>query len=528
MSTSLIPESAPFTDEQRAWLNGFLAGWVGLDGAARGDGSSSARALVEQVAPADTPPAEAFPWHDDSLSMDERLKLADGKPLNRRLMAAMAQLDCGACGYLCQTYSEAIADGSEKSLTLCSPGGKETSKMLKKLIKEADAAGLSSTNGQVASHNSQAAVAQPSSGYTRANPFPAQIKQTYNLNGPGSAKYTSHVVIDLTGSDLEYRVGDALGVYPTNCPDLVDEILSRVDVSAGTTDSDKVRSALLTDYDLSEASEELVELLIAEAEAADEMEQLAELLRDDGLDDLDVLDVLQLASSAQISPTRLIELLSPLTPRLYSIASSPKAHPGEVHLTVAKVVYDLNGRTRKGVASTMFADRLGAGDVVRVFVHAASDFTVPTDPTTHMIMVGPGTGIAPFRAFLEERTATDAAGKNWLFFGDQHAKTDFLYQQELETMLGSGCLTRLETAFSRDQERKVYVQDRMLQHGRELFDWLEQGAYFYVCGDARRMAIDVDRTLHEVVSLHGSLTPEQSAEYVKQLRDSKRYVRDVY
>ena len=276
------------------------------------------------------------------------------------------------------------------------------------------------------------------------------------------------------------------------------------------------------------APEELMELLARKAAAENERTAVAAALADESYENFDVLDALELAPSAELNESELLEILPPLSPRLYSIASSLKAHPDEVHLTVGRVAYEVNGRQRLGVASTMFADRTKTGDAVGVFVHSASDFTVPADPAAPMIMVGPGTGIAPFRAFLEERHASGAPGKNWLFFGDQCAATDFLYQDELAAMQASGFLTRLDVAFSRDQAHKIYVQDRMREHGEELFRWLEAGSYFFVCGDAKRMAADVDRALHEVVATHGGMSEADAAVYVQELKRQKRYVRDVY
>jgi len=227
------------------------------------------------------------------------------------------------------------------------------------------------------------------------------------------------------------------------------------------------------------------------------------------------------------SGAELVAVLKKLQPRLYSIASSPKAHPGEVHLTVGVVRYQSHGRARRGVCSTFLGDRASETSP-RVFVHANKAFRPPADDSKPMIMVGPGTGIAPFRAFLEERQAAGATGMNWLFFGNPHAATDFLYEEQLGEMVESGVLNRLDTAFSRDQEHKVYVQDRMIEHGAELWKWLEEGAAFYVCGDAARMAKDVDAALHEVVKKHGGLSSEEAADYLKMLRKEKRYCRDVY
>jgi sulfite reductase (NADPH) flavoprotein alpha-component len=540
MTFSLVPETAPFTPEQRAWLNGFFAGWIGLN--ANGGGSPTALPLMVE-APAIAPPTEIkpdppFPWHSPNLTIVERLKLSEGLPLERRLMSAMAQLDCGSCGYVCKTYSEAIASGKEKNLTLCSPGGSNTAKAIKQLLKEAGSTngnGTTTTNG-VANTPATSPARHTTNGhvYNRTNPFLAALKSAHNLNKAGSAKHTTHVVIDLAGSGLTYRVGDALGVYPTNPSTLVDAIIAaaRFDRDEQVTSPNgremPLEDALQRQFCLRASSEELLKLLMARTTSEAERCALEASLADESYEQFDVLDALLLAPSARLRKSELLECLPLLAPRLYSIASSPRPHPDEVHLTVGRVAYETNGRERLGVASTMFADRLQPGDTVGVFVHSASDFTAPADPSAPMIMVGPGTGIAPFRAFLEERQATNASGRNWLFFGDQRAKTDFLYEEELVAMHSSGLLTRLDTAFSRDQAHKIYVQDRMQENGAELFRWLEEGAYFFVCGDARRMAIDVDRALHEVIATHGRRTTGEAASYVQKLKHQKRYVRDVY
>jgi sulfite reductase (NADPH) flavoprotein alpha-component len=536
MTYSLIPESAPFTPEQRAWLNGFFAGWVGLESANSLNCNPPAGALESLPALTSAPvePDETFPWHDPNLTIVTRLELAEGKPLERRLMAAMAQLDCGACGYVCKTYSEAIASGAEKNLNLCSPGGKNTAKAIKQLLRDVvspngNGAAKIASNGRAANGHASA-----DSVYHRNNPFLAKLKSSRNLNKPGSAKHTAHVVIDLAGSDLTYKVGDALGVYPINPPELVDAILAvtRLNpdsmVSAPNGREIPLRDALRQYYCLRSAPVELVKLLAKTVSAKTERTTVAAAIADESYESFDVLDALELASSAELNQSEFLDTLVPISPRLYSIASSLKAHADEVHLTVGRVSYELNGRQRFGVASTMFADRLQTGDAIGVFVHSASDFTVPADPAAPMIMVGPGTGVAPFRAFLEERQATGATGKNWLFFGDQCESTDFLYRDEFIEMKSSGVLTRLNTAFSRDQENKIYVQDRMREHCAELFRWLEEGAYFFVCGDARRMALDVDRALHEVTAEHGGKSEVDASAYVLELKRHKRYVRDVY
>jgi sulfite reductase (NADPH) flavoprotein alpha-component len=298
---------------------------------------------------------------------------------------------------------------------------------------------------------------------------------------------------------LEYEAGDALGVMPKNCPAFVEEILH----AAGLRGEESIT---LTDGRQSPLHAALVE-------------------------HLDLKPFLSALPDSGISPEALIAPLRKLQPRLYSISSSPKAHPGEVHLTVGVVRYDLNGRPRKGVCSTFLAEyetRAGAEPQVPVFVHRSPHFKLPADLSRPVIMVGPGTGIAPFRAFLEERQATAATGKNWLFFGDQKASSDFLYQDELSGLSGNGYLHRLDLAFSRDQEAKIYVQHRMLEQAAELWRWFGEGAHFYICGDASRMAKDVDTALHQIAQTAGNLTPEAAAEWVSTLKKEKRYLRDVY
>jgi sulfite reductase (NADPH) flavoprotein alpha-component len=242
----------------------------------------------------------------------------------------------------------------------------------------------------------------------------------------------------------------------------------------------------------------------------------------------EIIDLLLAHPTPKFNPDEFVALLRKLQPRLYSISSSPKAHPGQVHLTVNVVRYESLSRTRKGVCSTFLAERAGPEAALPVFVQPNKNFRLPPGGDTPMIMVGPGTGIAPFRAFLQERRSVGAGGRNWLLFGDQHAATDFMYRDELEVMQREGVLTRLDTAFSRDQSEKIYVQHRMLEQGREIFSWLESGAHFYVCGDASRMAKDVDAALHEVIERAGGRTGEQAAEYVNRLKSEQRYQRDVY
>lgn len=529
----VLPDTAPFSPAQRAWLNGFLAGLLNTHPAGSGTSVPQDTSPTESIL---TPELdEALPWHEPSIPLDERLKLAEGKPVARVLMAAMAQLDCGACGYVCKTYAEAIAEGAEKDLTRCTPGGRDTSKALKQLLASAPAPAPKKTPTPQAAANSSPASAEPT-GWTRDNPFPARLLRSTRLNGPGSAKDTRLVALDIKGSGIAYKAGDAFGVYPENCPDHVQEVIEALgatgaeDVGGWDGQPTSLRHALLCDYTITRPSPVLVELLADRATDNLEKQALAALRDDDaGLAaGLHVLDLLRRFPSARLKPDDFVSALSPLAPRLYSISSSPVAHPDQVHLTVGAVRYaNDDGRPCKGVASTFLADGVRPGMKVRVFLHPSHKFGL-CEADRPIVMVGPGTGIAPFRAFLQERAAARAPGKSWLLFGDQRSDCDFLYRDELEQYQRYGVLTRLDTAFSRDADAKVYVQHRMIEHAPELWSWLQAGAAFYVCGDAQRMASDVDKALRQVIATEGKLTPAESDAYVADLVRAGRYQRDVY
>lgn len=542
----MLPETAPFSEAQRAWLNGFFSGLFGAIGSAAG--TVAARSAVPAVA--ETAPAEdeTFPWHDPSLPLDERMQLAEGRPVERQLMAAMAQLDCGSCGYECQSYAEAIADGSEKDLTKCAPGGAETAKKLKELVpllvkgKAAAPSATAKTSPAPAVVKAEAppAVERPPGGqFNRNYPFPGRLVTATPLNAAESDKDTRHVIVDLRGSNLTYSAGDALGVYPENDEEDVRQILTLL----GATGAEDVpgrrspfkmislREALTCEYCIAKPTPAVLQLLAGLAKEPTEAAQLAAAAKGEApeLLDLRVGDLLQRFRSARPTPAALVGALSSLRPRLYSISSSPAACPDEVHLTVGVVRYRAaDGTVCKGVASNYLAERVRPGMTVRVYVHQAPHFRLPNDPTTPVIMIGPGTGIAPFRAFLQERATTRAAGPNWLFFGDRSAATDFLYRDELAAWQKSGVLTRLDTAFSRDGQQKVYVQHRMLEQGGELWAWLGRGAHVYVCGDASRMAADVDAALRTIVQTHGGMDTLGVETFMKELVKAKRYQKDVY
>ncbi|SHK29126.1 sulfite reductase subunit alpha [Rhodothermus profundi] len=369
--------------------------------------------------------------------------------------------------------------------------------------------------------------------YDRKHPFPAHLLQSKRLTGEGSTKDIRHVIFSLEGSGLSYEVGDALGVYPENDPELVAALLTTlgytgeepVQLSSGS--ELPIREALLRHYELGTLPRPLLEA------AAPSHELLPRLLDDsaalqDYLAGRDLLDLLHEAPAFRPDPTTLIKLLRPLAPRLYSISSSPRVHPEAVHLTVGVVRYNAHGRLRKGVCSTFLAERAALDQPVPVFIHSNPNFRLPDDPDTPIIMIGAGTGIAPFRAFLEEREVTGARGPNWLFFGERNRATDFLYRDELERWCKRGVLTRLDTAFSRDQAQKCYVQHRMLAQARTFYAWLEEGACVYVCGDATRMARDVEAALLTIIQQEGGHSEEAARAYLADLKKSRRYQRDVY
>ncbi len=562
MSTvPLIPENAPFTAEQRAWLNGFLAGVfsrAAVSGSPVGAAGSQALTPLTVLYATQTGTAESLakqaakeagkrgfaasvldmagvsieqlPAHANLLVITSTY--GDGEPPDSAKALHSALASASPAAQLASVRYSVCALG-DTNYTLFCQAGKDFDAHLEKLGASRVAprtdcdvdyegpftawldSALSAFGSAPATPSMSEGASETAAGFSKKNPFPAPVRIVRNLNAPGSAKEVNHVEFDLAGSGLAYEAGDALGVYPHNCHDHVSAVIralgcdgeEAVPSPAGEL---PLRTALTQHFDLGKPSPALLTLLGVSEPVPHH-----------------VLDAL-LAAPAKPAPALFVGALKKIQPRLYSISSSPKAHPGRVHLTVGAVRYEVNGIPRKGVCSTFLAERALAHGTAGVFVHANPAFRPPADPSVAMIMVGPGTGIAPFRAFLEERAATRATGKNWLFFGDQKAATDFLYREELEALRASGVLTRLDVAFSRDQQEKVYVQNRMLEKAAELYAWLEAGAHFYVCGDAGRMARDVDAALHQVFVTAGGKSPEAAAAYVQSLKTSRRYQRDVY
>ena len=523
----IIPATAPFSEGQRSWLNGFLAGMLSLDGSTPlSPGQNDA-----VLSPAGDGDDGEAPWHDQTMPIADRMKLAEGRPLRRRMMAAMAQQDCGQCGYNCNDYSDAIATKAEPRLNLCVPGGKETARMLKALHEELEKAPAASPGAAIAPARAAPAVAAEP-GRSRDNPIVATFVSRRLLNGNGSEKETWHTDFDLSGCGLDYVVGDSFGIFARNELGLVDQIIAMLGASHTTEVRGKtLREVLTDDVSLSPAPDTLFELIsfITGGAQREKARALAQGEDPDGdAATLDVMAALQKFSGVRPHPEAFVEALEPLQPRLYSISSSHNATPGKLSLTVDCVRYIVGKRKRLGLASTFLAERIKPGDQVKVYVQKAHGFALPQDPKTPIIMIGPGTGIAPFRAFLLDRKATGAPGKNWLFFGHQRSSCDFFYADELNSMKTSGLLTRMSLAWSRDGDKKFYVQDRMREVGRELWMWLAEGASIYICGDAKRMAKDVERALVDIVAQFGARSTDEAVSFVAELKKKGRFQQDVY
>lgn len=369
--------------------------------------------------------------------------------------------------------------------------------------------------------------------YTKEAPYEAELIVSQKITGRDSGKDIRHVELDLGESGIQYQPGDALGVWFDNDPALVAKLLDVMQINADTpvvlnAQDMSIEQALLKHLEITQTTPKFISQYAQQVNAPALNEQIdsAEALRRYAAQ-RQLIDVVA-AFPTQVDATFLVEHLRPLSPRLYSIASSQQEVGEEVHLTVAAVRYDAFERSHEGAASTYLADRVEEGDAIRVFVESNEQFKLPSDPATPIIMIGPGTGIAPFRAFMQQREAEDASGKNWLFFGNPHYTQDFLYQTEWQSYIASGLLSRIDLAFSRDQAHKIYVQDRIREQAEALYQWLQEGAYLYVCGDATHMAKDVHQALIEVVSQQANIDAEAAEDYLNDLRSNKRYQRDIY
>lgn len=579
MSVLTIPTEAPFTADQRAWLGGFLAGMAAArrrdEGAgaaptltveiAYGSQTGNSEELAERLAGTvrerglganvrvlDDLAVESLPTTSYLLivtstygegEMPDNAELfwealaAEGLPRMEELRFAVLALgDSGyegfcAAGRLIDTRLEQLGAVRIVPRVDCDTDFEEpASAWLTEVVQQlaAEAPGLP---GAVPLPTpSTPVVKKERSKWNRKNPYPSRLVANRVLSGPSSAKEIRHYEFDLGDSGIAYAAGDALGVMPINDPVLVEALLDRLGLTPDAeVDGASVTELLGTAWEIRTPSRDLLTAL-AERDATSDLAAVLARGERDTLDNWlygkDILDLLLASPSCTFGGEELAGLFRPLAPRAYSISSSPLNSPDRIHLTVASVRHGVD-RIRGGVCSTFLADRLADGDV-GIFLQPNAAFRVPADDDLPMIMVGPGTGIAPFRAFLHEREARGAGGANWLFFGDQHRASDFIYEDELAGLSERGVLDRLDLAFSRDQAEKVYVQTRMLENAADLYAWLEEGAHFYVCGDATRMAKDVDAALRLIVEQQRGVSAEDAAAYVNQLKKDKRYVRDVY
>ncbi|MBI1390795.1 MAG: sulfite reductase subunit alpha [bacterium] len=582
-----IPDNAPFTLEQRAWLNGFLAGLFSrnqleleasaaanaqltpltiLFGSQTGNAEALAKMLSKQAGKRGFAPTvyEMDDYPFDNLKHENRLLVitstyGDGDPpdnaqsfwekLTSDESISLVHVEYSVLALGDTNYEKFCQFGKNIDLRFSSLGAKRAYQRVDCDVDYDDLfeswmsgvlpAIQSSDVSPPASIALNAAAARPDveEGYSKKNPFPATVMRVLRLNESRSEKDTRHVEISLAGSGLKYKVGDALGIWPRNCANEVDALINvlgfdpDVEVDVAKEGPKRLHEALVDCFDISKVTRPFLQWLLEKTGSS----MLEELLYPENKERLneylwgrEILEVLNEIPNLNVTPHEFALSLKPLQPRLYSIASSPNAHPDEVHLTVGVVQYDSHGRLHHGVCSGFLARLVEPGSAVPVFISPSKNFSLPDDPDTPIVMVGPGTGIAPFRAFLEERRCQGAKGKQWLFFGNPYEQTDFLYRDEITEMLDEGCLTRFDAAFSRDQREKVYVQHRMIEQAEELYRWLEEGAHFYVCGDAQRMAKDVHEALHRVIQTAGGFSEDAAAEYVQRLQAEKRYQRDVY
>lgn len=581
-----IPDSAPFTQEQRFWLNGYIAAMVS-DGSGEsassqttvsklrvplifasqsGNAEGLAEGFAEQLSIAgfESPCLCASDFADLDLTKEKFLLIvsstwgegdppdnavdfwnalqADDHPRLEGLTFGVLALgdsnylDFCKQGRLFDERLEALGATRLVARVDCDTDFEEPAEAWFETVRTALAEKQGSDLPASSAATEKLDSAEPK--WSKKNPFPARLLMNRRLNGETSARDTRHFEIDLAGSGLTYEVGDVLGVYGHNHPQAVDELIALLafDSDAPVTVSDGIevtlRQALIEHYDIRTINKPLLEAWAQVSSSSSLGKLLADESNSAAIEEYlwgrEIIDLVAEHRPRFSAPGDFLALLRKLGPRLYSISSSPKAHPDEVHLTIARVGYEAHGRKRYGVCSTFLADRVYPEGEVKVFLQQAKHFKLPEDTARPVIMVGPGTGIAPFRAFLEERQATAATGPNWLFFGNPHEAEDFLYQEQFRQMQEQGILTRLDTAWSRDQEEKIYVQDRMIEAGAELWKWLQEGAHFYVCGDAKRMAKDVDDALHAVIAEHGGMSQTDAAAYVSEMKKAKRYQRDVY
>jgi sulfite reductase (NADPH) flavoprotein alpha-component len=574
-----IPEDAPFSGEQKIWLGGFLAGLhsrlVAGGGAAAPAAEAADVKYLDILFGTQTGNAESVAEDAAALAKTKGFtpRLAEMDDVSMEQLATMKNLIVVVSTYgegempdNAHIFWDALSASTAPRLENLTYGvlalgdtsydefcqaGKLVDTRLEQLgakrlgarvdcdvdFEDAAEAWIAATIPDAGSVSAAAPAAEAppkkeKSGWGRKNPYLSTMLDNHVVSGAKSAKEIRHIAFDLGNSGMTYEAGDALGVMPVNAPDLVQAWLDRLGAGAETDISGQQLGDLLTTgLEIMAPSRDLIRAIEPLAKN-DELSHIVGNGEKEALEHYlwskDALDLLNLNPELALDPAQVISWLKPLQHRAYSISSSSKAHPGEVHLTVAAVRWMYENRPHRGVCSTFLADHVPEGASAGIFMSPNKSFRVPEDDSVPMIMVGPGTGVAPFRAFLEERRERGASGVNWLFFGDQHRASDFIYEDEISAFSASGLLTRLDLAFSRDQAEKVYVQHRMVENGKDLFAQLEEGGYFYVCGDATRMARDVDGALHHIIETLGGMSSEAAIEYVNRLKRDKRYLRDVY
>lgn len=584
MKLPFIPEDAPYTGDQKSWLKGFLAGMQSAKALATSKSGaltahqSDVTPIVDILFGTQTGNAEGLAMDAaavaraqgfqanvqglDDISMDTFSSMKNviitiatygegempdnaslfWESLNSSSMPRLSDMKFGVLGLGDTGYDEFCQAGKLIDMRLEQLGAY---RLVDRLDCDVDYEDIASDwiNKTIPLTNdgrskpivvTDEKLANVKSIWNRKNPYPATLRVNKLLSGEQSLKEIRHFEIDLGDSGITYDTGDALNIMPINDDELVKSILLRLNLPSELVlvGEDMTLADLLKyKYEISTPSRNFIAAI--EVQAGDDL--LSHVLNNgdkqalaDYLWTKDVLDLLNLNKDIKFTGSEFVGLLKPLQHRAYSISSSPKKHVGSVHLTVASVRWNSNDREHLGVCSTFLADRVDVNEKIGVFVSPNKAFRIPNNNDAPMIMVGPGTGIAPFRAFLEERQCIGAEGKNWLFFGDQTRSSDYIYEEELAALKDSGVLSRLDLAFSRDQDEKIYVQHKMSEHGEDLFEWLENGGYFYVCGDATRMAKDVDQALCDIASKWGNLNADQAREYVNNLKREKRYLRDVY
>lgn len=596
----VIPESAPFTAEQRAWLNGFLAGLFSYTPVPNppapthapsqtptlaplailvGSQTGTAEKLAKRIAKTAAQRGFAPVIHDLSRSSPSQLSAessvlfvtstyGDGEPPDNAKAFWQSLRDPNAprlektrfsiCALGDSQYPRFCQFGKDLDARLESLGAHRIhprqdcdvefeqpfaswiGAALDRLAPQTPGPGSisppSPTAAPLSTPDSRDTESEETSRWHRDRPFPARLTENLRLTAPESEKDVRHFAIDLLDSDLAYQAGDALGVWPETDPQLVHDLLETLGFDGSEAVPDRrgqsaaLRQALTQDYDITRIPRALLEYAARhtqDATLAEVTSPTANGALDRFLRGRDVLDLFRNHPSLRPSPTEFVALLRKIQPRLYSIASSPRLHPRSIHLCVNVVRYQSLNRTRHGLASAWLADRLRPETPLPIYIHTNTAFRPPA-PDQPLIMIGPGTGIAPFRAFLQDRMASGATGRNWLFFGAPHERSEFLYGDEIRTWTHQRLLTHLDLAWSRDHADKVYVQHRMLANAVPFWNWLESGASVYVCGDASRMAKDVDAGLHSIIQQVGQRSPEQAAEYVRGLVAAGRYRRDVY